>query len=182
MKVDPKQLQSSIITMGLLDKKQCDDAAKRAEKTHQSLEDLLIIEGLVSQDKISSLKAFILGVPFVNLEGVMIPSEILKIVPEPIARTHNIIAFRKDGNNLEVAMINPEDLVTIDFIGKKSNLRILPRLTTPDGIKNALGQYQKTLEKEFGNIIKKETDYMLIKGEGKKGSEEELKKQAKSYQ
>ncbi|MBU4274415.1 Flp pilus assembly complex ATPase component TadA [Patescibacteria group bacterium] len=178
MKVDLKQLKSSIIEMGLLNKKQCEDASKRAEKNHQSFEDLLIIEGLISQNKLSNLKAFILGVPFVNLEGVIILPEILKIIPEPIARTHNIIAFRKDSNNLEVAMINPEDLATVDFIGKKANLRILPRLTTPDSIKNALGQYQKTLEKEFGNIIKKETDDMLIKTDGKKGGDEELKKVA----
>jgi len=176
MKVDQKQLQLSIIEMGLLDKKQCDDISKKAEKNHQDFEDLLIIEGLVSQNKLSSLKAFILGVPFVNLEGIIIPSEILKIIPEPIARNHNIIAFRKDNNSLEVAMINPEDLATIDFIGKKANLRILPRLTTPDSIKNAMEQYQKILEKEFGNIIKKETNDMLVKTNEKKEGEEELKK------
>lgn len=178
MKVDPKKLKSSITEMKLFNEGQCEAAFERAEKNNQNFEDLLIAEGLISQNKLSSLKAFILGVPFVNLEGVIIPPEILKIIPEPIAKTHNIIAFRKDGNNLEVAMINPEDLMTIDFIKKKANLRILPRLTTSESIKNALGQYQKTLEKEFGNIIRKETDDMLVKTNGRKGEQEELKKAA----
>ena len=68
----------------------------------------------------------------------------------------SIVAFRKMGNNLEVAMLDPEDLRTIEFIKKTSNLKILPRLTTPEGIKNVLQQYQKTLEAEFGEIIKKD--------------------------
>jgi len=40
-------------------------------------------------------------------------------------------------------MLDPEDLQTIEFIKKKSDLKILPRLTSPASIKNALKQYQK---------------------------------------
>ncbi len=178
MKVDPNQLKTSIIQLGLLDKKMGEDAFKRAQKNNQNFEDLLIAEGIIPQNKLSNLKAFILGVPFVNLEGVIIPSEILKIIPEPIARTHNIIAFRKNENNLEVAMLDPDNLIAIDFIRKKSNLRILPRLTTSESIKNAFRQYQKTLEKEFGNVIKKEADDMLAKTSLGKTGQEELKKSA----
>jgi len=92
----------------------------------------------------------------VNLEKEIIPPDVLKIIPEPIARSHNIVAFRKKGNTLEVAMLDPEDLRTIEFIKKTSNLKILPRLTNPESIKSVLKQYHKTLEAEFGEIIKKE--------------------------
>jgi len=51
-------------------------------------------------------------------------------------------------------MLDPEDLITIEFIRKADPLlKILPRLTTPEGIKNALRQYQATLDTEFGDII-----------------------------
>jgi len=116
----------------------------------------LVFEGLVSQEELIKLEAYILGIPFVSLDKEIIPPAILKIIPEPIARSHNIIAFRKKENTLEVAMLDPEDLRTIEFLKKTANLKILPRLTTPEGIKNALQQYQKTLEAEFGEIIKKE--------------------------
>jgi type IV pilus assembly protein PilB len=53
-------------------------------------------------------------------------------------------------------MIDPDDLQTIDFIKKKTDLKILPRLTTPVSIKNVLQQYQKTLQAEFSDIIKEE--------------------------
>jgi len=157
MKVEPQQLKAFLLDAGLVTEKQFDAALEKAEKTKQKVGDVLISEGLISQEVLTKLEAYILGIPFVNLEKEVVAPEILKIIPEPIARSHNIIAFRKKGNDLEVAMLDPEDLRTIEFLKKKEpQLRILPRLTTPESIKNVLRQYQKTLEVEFGEIIKKE--------------------------
>lgn len=156
MRVEPQQLKNFILDAGLLSQVQFDKALKKAKKKKQKIEDVLINEDLISEEKLAKLEAYILGIPFVNLEKEVISPEVLKIIPEPIARSHNIVAFRKKGNSLEVAMLDPEDLRTIEFIKKKANLKILPRLTTPKSIKGALQQYQKTLEAEFGEIIKKE--------------------------
>lgn len=157
MKVEPQQLKAFLLDAGLIKESRFSQALKKAVKTKQKVGDVLISEGIISQEELIKLEAYILGIPFVNLEKEKIDAEILKIVPEPIARRHNIVAFRKKLNGLEVAMLDPEDLRTIEFIKKKEpGLRVLPRLTTPDSIKNALRQYQKTLEAEFGEIIKKE--------------------------
>jgi len=156
MIVDPKTFKKFIIDAGLITKDKFEKVAKRARKKKQKIEDVLISEKFVSQEDLTKLNAYILGIPFVTLKKEIIPPEILKIIPEPIAKSHNIIAFRKEGNSLEVAMLDPEDLRTIEFIKKKSDLKILPRLTTIESIKNALRQYQKTLKAEFGDIIKKE--------------------------
>lgn len=156
MNVEPQRLKSFILDTGLITDVQFDKALKKAKKTKKKVEDVLIAEGLIDQEDLTKLHAYILGVVFVDLEKETIPPDILKIIPEPIARSHNIVAFRKEGKNLEVAMLDPEDLRTIEFIKKKANLKILPRLTTDKSIKNVLRQYQKTLEAEFGDIIKKE--------------------------
>ena len=157
MKVEPQQLKAFLQDAGLVKPAQFDQALKKAEKTKQKVGDVLISEGIISQEELVKLEAYILGIPFVNLEKEIIAPEVLKIIPEPVARRHNIIAFRKKLNSLEVAMLDPEDLRTIEFIKKKEpGLKILPRLTTPESIKNALHQYQKTLEAEFGEIIKRE--------------------------
>lgn len=157
MRVEPQQLKAFLLDAGLVTAEQFDKCLKKAEKTHQKVDDVLVSEGLISQEELIKLEAYILGIPFVNLEKEIVPPEVLKIIPEPIARSHNIVTFRKKGNDLEVAMLDPEDLRTIEFIKKTTPLRILPRLTNPDSIKNVLRQYQKTLEAEFGEIIKKET-------------------------
>jgi len=179
MRVEPQQLKAFLLDAGLLTKDQFENAFKKAKNSNQKVSDVLVSEGLIPQEELIKLEAYILGIPFVNLEKEVINSEVLKIIPEPIARSHNIVAFRKQGNNLEVAMLDPEDLATIEFIKKTTDLRILPRLTNPESIKNALKQYQKTLEAEFGEIIKKEVGVIKPIKEGEVVEEKaELQKMA----
>ena len=75
-------------------------------------------------------------------------------------------------------MLNPKDLQTIEFIRKKSDLKILPRLTDPKSIKNALSQYQKSLEAEFGELIKKESKIVTLPDKKNKETKEDLEKAA----
>ncbi len=97
-----------------------------------------------------------LGIPFVNLKDRKIPLEVLSLIPEPIARTHSIVAFRKEGTELEVAMLDTEDLPAIDSVRKTTGLKILARLTDDESLKNVLLQYQKSLKEEFGDLISTE--------------------------
>jgi len=185
MRVEPEQLKAFLLDSGLVNKKQLELAAKTMKTGNQSLEEALIKGGSVKSEEITKLKAYILGIPFVNLEEEKIPPEVLHIIPEPIARKQNIVAFRKNDRNLEVAMLDPDDLQTIEFIKKKANLRILPRLTSETSIKNALQQYQKSLQAEFGDIIGQETSKTNeitsisdSQGEGNEPAKEELEKAA----
>ena len=179
MKVEDSQLKAFILDAGLTTKDKLDKAEKKAKKIKEKLTDVLVKEKIITKEQIIKLEAYILGIPFVSLEKETISKEILQIIPEPIARRHNIIAFRKKDKELEVAMLDPEDLQTIEFIKKKSDLKILPRLTSPNSIKNALKQYQKSLEAEFGDLIKAKGEEIKIISEKKEGDKkEDLKKTA----
>ncbi|MBL7053329.1 MAG: type II/IV secretion system protein [Candidatus Portnoybacteria bacterium] len=179
MRVEDSQLKAFIIDSGLTTKEELEKAEKKAKKLKNKLADILIEQKIITEEQLIKLKAYILGIPFVNLEKEIIPKNILQIIPEPIARRHNIIAFRQKDNNLEVAMLDPEDLQTIEFIKKKSDFKILPRLTSPDSIKNTLKQYQKSLEAEFGDLIQKEnTEINIITNETEDQSKEDLEKTA----
>jgi len=156
MKIESQQLKAFLLDAKLVSEDRFERAKKIAEKNNQKIGEVLVSEGLITQEKLLKLEAYILGIPFIDLEKEKIDSDILKIIPEPIARSHNMVAIKKKGDMLEVAMLDPEDLRSIEFIQKTSNLKILPRLTTPQSIRSALLQYEKTLEAEFGDIIKKE--------------------------
>lgn len=156
MRVEPQQLKNFLLDANLVKEDQFDEALKMSRETKQKIGDVLVSRGLIKHEELAKLEAYILGIPFVNLEKEKIDAEALRIIPEPIARTHNIVSFKKRGNTLEVAMLDPDDLGTIDFIKRKANLKILPRLTTVESIKNVLRQYHQSLEVEFGSIIQKE--------------------------
>src|SRR3989344_3441100 len=155
MDVEPQKLKKFLLDTELITEKDFEKALDKSIKLNKNIGSVLVSEKLIDQEKLTKFQAYLLGIPFVDIEKENIPPEILNIIPEQIARVHNIIAFRKRENNLEVAMLDPEDLITIEFIKKTDPfLKILPRLTTPEGIKNALNQYQKPLDIEFGDIMK----------------------------
>ena len=176
MNVEPQRLKKFLLDADLISEKDFDEALKLSQKTDKKIGEVLVSEKLIEQEKLIKFEAYLLGIPFVNIEKETIPPDVLNIIPQQIARAHNIIAFRKRDNNLEVAMLDPEDLITIEFIKKVDPLlKILPRLSTPEGIKNALRQYQKTLDIEFGTMMKLDVtplDHLKVDQQGPPGKQD----------
>ncbi|MBI4155629.1 MAG: type II/IV secretion system protein [Candidatus Zambryskibacteria bacterium] len=181
MHIEEKQLKEFIIDSGLVSRADIELAEKEGLEKGENLGKALVSKGRLSEDDLRRIQAYTLGIPFVDLRGEKLPFEILSLIPEPIARNHNIVAFKKTETALEVAMLNTEDLTAIDFIKKKVGLKILPRLTDGESMKNALLQYQKSLKAEFGDLIAK--DIVSLKAvpddnlDGR-ANEEEMKKLA----
>ena len=179
MRIQDTQLKRFITDAGLVSRKDLAAAEKTAKEDGQLLAETLISAGYLSEDDMRRIESYVLGIPFVSLKGQKIDFETLSLIPEPVARNHNIIAFKKHADALEVAMLDTADLPAIDFIKKKVGLKIQPRLTDTDSIRDALRQYQKTLKDEFGDIIMKESSALkVIEENGEAMSEADLKKMA----
>ena len=181
MNVHSEQLKKFILDTNLVPAKDIESAEKKAVGTDQSFDEILVRDGKLTLDDLRQMKGYIMGVPFINLKSEKIDPLILALIPEPIARNHNVIAFKKDAKSLEVAMLDTDDLEAINFVKKKTGLKILPRLTDSDSMKAALLQYQKSLKAEFGDIIHEESASLHAVAENEGGedkSEADLKKLA----
>lgn len=179
MHVGEEQLKKFIKDSGLVGTADISRAEKKAKEKKTDLGELLVSEGKISEDDLRRMEAYVLGIPFVNLKNEKLDFSVLSLIPEPIARNHNIIAYRKNSNELEVAMLDTDDLSAIDFVKKKVGLKILPRLTDTESMKNSLLQYQKTLKAEFSDIIEKEAASLKkIDDEDGPQSEKDLKEMA----
>jgi type IV pilus assembly protein PilB len=180
MRIKDAQLKRFVIDSGLVPRKDIDAAERVALEENRSLAEALVSSGAISEDDLRRVESYVLGVPFVSLKDIKIPFEVLSLIPEPVARNHNIIAFKKSNDALEVAMLDTVDLPAIDFVKKKVGLKIFPRLTDTESMKHALLQYQKTLKDEFGDLIAKESSALKVIAEnsGEEVSEEDLKKMA----
>ncbi len=181
MHVEDSQIRDFIIDAGLASRAEIEEAEKEAGQKKRPLGETLVSKGKFSEDDLRRMQAYILGIPFVNLKGQKLDHEILTLIPEPIARKHNIIAFEKKDDSLEVAMLDTDDLQALNSIKKKVGGKILPRLTDSESMRYALLQYQKNLQDEFGDLIK--TDSAEIKAiaeqmPGEEASESDLKKLA----
>jgi type IV pilus assembly protein PilB len=155
-------------------------AKKQADQHNSSVFVELQADNLITDDQAKSLQAELFGVPFVDLTKEKIPLEVLSLIPEPVARAQNIVAYNRQGNNLEVAMLDVSDLADIDFVEKKTGLKVKPRLTNVESIKSVLIQYQKSLSAEFGDIIDSEAGSVRQLSDDQKSgaSEEELREMA----
>jgi len=181
MVVDQQKLKEFILDTGLISRSQIEEAEKEVEKTGIGLNQVLLAQGGISEKDMRRVEAYVLGIPFVDLKGQKIDFGVLSMIPEPIARKNNIVAFRKTDGGLEVAMLDTDDLGSIEFIKKKVKMKILPRLTDGDSIKSALLQYQKSLKEEFGDIIQREMAVLSLDGsaDGRQDiPESDLKKMA----
>jgi len=179
MQTDLAKLETFLVDSGLISKSDILVAHAEAQNRNRPLSDILISSSKISEDEYRKAQAYVLGIPFVSLQGFKVDRSVLATIPEPIARKYNIVAYKKTADTLEVAMLDPQDLEAIDFIKKSVDLKLLPRLTDTESIKQVLVQYQKSLKAEFGDIIHADAKTLSASGvAGSEASEEDLKKLA----
>lgn len=111
---------------------------------------------LIDEVKIVEEKAKQLNVPFVSLAGRSILPDVLKEMSEEAASFYQFIPIEKKENILEVGMINPDDLRSlqaINFIAKRRGFEPHISIITPSDFKNVLVQY-RTLKEEVSTALK----------------------------
>lgn len=121
----------------------------------QSIENIILKHNLLPAEKIIQAKGQLMGVPFVRLEGRAISTDILNLIPEPVARRYILIPFDKQNNTLLVAMADPLDIQVIQFIEKKSGMRVRPFLGLPSDVLKAVNdQYAQNLTAEVTSALR----------------------------
>jgi len=121
-----KDLKEILLGKGLITPEKVEEINLRQLKTGESEEEVIKALRLVSDVDFVKAKADFLRVPFVDLENIGFSPEALTLVPESVAQKYKIVPYNLDTKNkiLSVAMVNPLDLETIEFLEKKTNLKI----------------------------------------------------------
>ncbi len=155
--IEDKKFKELIIKGDLLDKKKLEELLKEAKKQQLSLFDLVRQKKLIAEGVLYELLADFFKLPLVDLKEENIRKDVLFSIPEPIAQTHEIVAFNSTEEGVKVATTDPTDLQTLEFIKKRLGQKIILHLATSATIQEALKQYHQSLEAEFQNISKEQT-------------------------
>lgn len=147
------QLKKLLIENGLLTETDFESALKESQRTEKNLVDILVSRGFLTRDYYADLLADYLKVERVKLVGRSIPKEILNLIPENVSRTKNAAAFEKIDNTLKVAMLDPVNLETINFLEKYTGYFIKPYLTLEDDLQTAFSQYGAVASQDFQKTI-----------------------------
>ena len=132
--------------------------SKEAEKYGKTLENYLIEKKITTSNSLYENAANYFKVPFVNLKDQIIRKDVLFNIPEPIASTHQVIAFAADDKEIKIATLDPENIEIFEFIRKKTNLKPVIYLTTPESLNETIKQYHKSLKAEFKDLAEENTN------------------------
>ncbi|MCK5706766.1 MAG: Flp pilus assembly complex ATPase component TadA [Candidatus Aureabacteria bacterium] len=124
------------------------------------LGDILVELGYCKEEDIASALSEQMGLAFIDLNSYQVDREVLKVIPEKIARRFNAIPLFTVGNMVTVAMENPLDIQSVDEINRITGLEIQPVFGTKSAILNAIDTHYGTTGelKEAIETIQEEED------------------------
>jgi len=178
--MDKQELNNALIQNKILtaDKLEVLEKDLSQVKTPIPWEDFLVGKKAVTEQELLALKTQALAVPIVDLTAIQIPQDVLNLVPEPIAHRHQVISFAKTNSELSLAMTDPDDIQTREFIAKKTGLQIKTFLIGRTSLDFGLSKYHSSLEKEIKHLFTPSAKPLTVKAVGESALDDGLKKMA----
>ncbi|CAN5922294.1 hypothetical protein BH11MYX3_BH11MYX3_03390 [soil metagenome] len=136
-----KKLGEMLIEAGVLDEARLRSALADQRRWGRSLGRTLVEMKLIAEDELVRVLGQQLGLPSVQLDGLQIPPSVTDLIPDELARQHQVLAFEQDGKFLHVAMVDPTNLGLTDELRIRTQLNIRPYLAGPRQIERALAQF-----------------------------------------
>lgn len=153
MSLNDQKLKEILIAKKIIDEEKFLILEKEAQEKSRGLEELLVENNIIEEKKLIEIIATELKVPFVFLKEEIIDDEVLRIIPEIVAKKQWAIAFARNNEGVKVATHDPENLDFFVGLQKKTGEKIFPFFTIKDDIKEALLRYKKPLKEEFEQMI-----------------------------
>jgi type IV pilus assembly protein PilB len=153
--ISDTKVHNIISKVGLIKQEVLDASLEASRKKKIDFVTFLIKQNLIKSEEVGQLIANSLHTRFVDLSKEKIKIEILKLLPEIVARKQNIIVFGRDKEGLRVAMHNPFDYNMVKMLEKKVGDKVVPYYATGYDIHNAFGLYRKAVQQEYATIIQK---------------------------
>lgn len=147
-----KKIKEILKANSLLDEADIDKYLKEAENKGITLEKHLLTSNIITEDILYNGVAAFYNLGFVNLKDKTIEKDVLFLIPEPIASKYEVVAIAKDVTGLTLAMTDPDDIETVEFIKRKVNVPIIIKVTTPAAIRDTSKLYHQNLETELAGI------------------------------
>ena len=159
MRVSDQTIESILKQGGVVDEPQLADLKLIAERSKQTLQETAIEQKVISEEDLTKLIGDYIGVPFVRIEPKDIPEDILKRIPEHIARQYNVVLFEKnEDDSLSLAMEDPDDVQALNFIQKEIGYNTKVFLATKSNILDCLENYRGNINAELDEVIAVQKD------------------------
>jgi len=156
--------------------------AEYAKDGTGKLRTVLVRMNLISDKELTSLLSAELKIPFFNLAKYKIDPDIVKLIPEKMARRHQIVPVSRIGSTLTLAMVDPFNIIAVDDIGILTKSKIDCVLATEKDVQDALDKVYASDAQSISEIaslmggddveVVKNTDDSGVSSIGEKSSNE----------
>lgn len=136
-----KFLSDILYEKGLITDKQLDRILKiQKDNGGNDLQKIIIDLDILKKDEMMLALADEIGEKYVNLDDITIDPTIVVLIPEEMARRHQLLAIDKDEKKLTVAMANPLDVFAHDELKIRLGYDIDSVLSYGEDINKALDE------------------------------------------
>ncbi|MCU0651461.1 MAG: GspE/PulE family protein [Candidatus Omnitrophica bacterium] len=152
-------LSKVLIDSGKITAEQLEKALFIQRKAGRELKEILINEGILSEDELLSVISYHLNIPFVDPSRYEIDPKIIATIPEDLARKHVFFPLYKIGKTLLIAVAEPLDILTIDNLRLSLGCEVKQVLAKEQIISDCINTfYSDTGTQSLPGILKYEGD------------------------
>lgn len=151
-----KRLGEILISGGALTEEQLAEALKLQKSLGLRLGEVLVRQDFVSEEQILRTIQRQLGLPSVDLNRIVVAENILKMIPEVVARKYTVLPVDFSNGQLLVATSDPTDYYAIDDLRLASGLMVKPCVAKKADIIRAIDRFygRSEAEKAVSDFVK----------------------------
>ena len=156
MRISDSLVEKLLDGTGKFTPEQIADMHAQVAREKRPLQDVVVRGNFLSEKELTKLYATEIEMPFIELNAHEIKRDVLKLIPERIARQYRAVVFDVDQDDTKLlAMEDPDDIQAINFLQKQlGELRVYVAMSS--NIQAALDQYRGTISSELTKVISDE--------------------------
>ncbi len=154
-----KKLGEILVDFNYITDEQLIEVINNQEENEKRLGELLVDNGYINEDELNQVLEFQLGIPYIDLSKFSLNSDLIKYIPEQLARKYQAVPLVNSRGKLKVAMSDPSDLVAVDDIERVAGIKVNPVIATRKEIKKAIGILYSTNE-DTAEVFASLNDYI----------------------
>ena len=133
-----RRLGDLLVREGLIDNEQLARALQEQKGSNDKLGSILVKLSFVTEENLIAFLSRQYGIQSITLSQLDIDPDILKLVPEQIARKYEVLPVKLQGNTLTLAMGDPTNVFALDDVGFMTNLQVVPAVASQAAIRQAI--------------------------------------------
>ena len=133
-----KRLGELLVAAGTISEEELARGLALQKGTKERLGTVLISNNIITEEKLIEALQMQLGIEFVDLTKVNIPTELAQALPKNIAKQYQVVPVRTVKDELYLAMSDPMNFYAIEEVRKAVRKKVVPMVATAAAVERAI--------------------------------------------